>query len=73
MEDVNNFLIKNNIYLDENELSFSYNYIKENWDQIISSPNMINLDSYKSHFKEENFVKISNLYNEYYAKYHKYL
>ena len=73
IEDVNNFLIKNNIYLDENELTFSYKFIKENWDQIISSPNMINLDSYKNYFKEENYIKINNLYKEYYVKYHKYL
>lgn len=73
INDINTFLINNNIYLDENELSFSYKFIKENWDKIISSPNMINLDSYKINFKNENFVKLNNLYKEYYTKYHKYL
>lgn len=73
MEDINNFLLKNNIYLNENELSFSFKFIKENWDKIISSPNMINLESYKNNFCEENYIKINNLYKDYYAKYHKYL
>ena len=71
--DINTFLINNDIYLDENELSFSYNFIKENWDKIVSSPNMVNLDSYKTHFKEENYLKICDLYKTYYTKYHRYL
>ena len=72
-EDINNFAIKKNINLNENELDFTYNFIKKNWNQILSNPNMLNLDRYKNKYSEENFNKIKILFNEYYSKYHKYL
>ena len=72
-EDINNFAIKKNINLNENELDFTYNFIKKNWNQILSNPNMLNLDRYKSNYSDENFNKIKILFNEYYSKYHRFL
>ena len=71
--DVNNFAIKNNIYLDKDELEFVYSYIKNNYKTIIDNKGYINLEQYKTKFSEENFVKINNLFNEYYKKYKNYL
>lgn len=72
-EDINNFALNKNIYLNDEELSFTYEFIKKNWNQILSNPNMLNLDRYKNKYSEENFNKIKILFNEYYSKYHKYL
>jgi hypothetical protein len=73
MEDINNFALKKNIYLSENELTFTFEFVKKNWNQILSNPNMLNIDRYKNIYSEENFNKIKILFNEYYSKYHKFL
>lgn len=70
-EDMNNFLVKKNIYLNDNELNYSYLFIKKNWNQILSSSNMIDLKRYKNNFSVENYSKIVNLYKEYFTKYHR--
>ena len=68
-EDINNFAIKNNIYLSNNELSFIYNYIKDNYLNIIDNPNNFNINNYKNKFSNDNYIKINNLINEYKTKY----
>ena len=73
MEDINNFALKKNIYLSENELTFTFEFVKKNWNQILSNPNMLNIDRYKNIYNKENFNKIKILFNEYYSKYHKFL
>ena len=68
-EDVNTFALKKGITLDDNELTFTYDFIKKNWDKILSNPNILNLNRYKDKYSEENFIKISELFKEYYSKY----
>lgn len=68
-EDVNSFALKKNIFLSEDELTFTYDFIKKNWDKILSNPNILNLNRYKDKYSEENFIKISELFKEYYSKY----
>ena len=72
-EDINKFALNKNINLSDDELDFTYVFIKKNWDQILSNPNSLNLDRYKSKYSSENFNKIKILFAEYYSKYHKYL
>lgn len=71
--DINLFLNKNNINLNRQELEFTYNYIKKNWNQILSDPNSFNFENYKNVYTSINYNKLSNLINEYRAKYSKYL
>ena len=71
--DVNLFLNKNNINLNRQELEFTYNYIKKNWNQILSDPNSFNFENYKNVYTSINYNKLSNLINEYRVKYSKYL
>lgn len=71
--DVNLFLNKNNINLNRQELEFTYNYIKKNWNQILSDPNSFNFENYKNVYTSINYNKLNNLINEYRAKYSKYL
>ena len=68
-EDVLNFAIKNNVSLTEEELDFTYQFVKKNWEPIIRNPKLLNVERYRSRYSEGNFVKIVNLIQMYYQKY----
>lgn len=72
-EDVQNFAIKNNVSLNEEELNFTYNFVKKNWRIILSNPNAFQLEKYRNQFTEENYVKINSLIKEYIKKYQAFL
>lgn len=72
-EDVNNFAVSKNVYLNSEELDFVYDFVKKNWEQVIKNPKLLNLDRYKNRFSPENFEKIKKLFNEYSARYQAYL
>ncbi len=63
--DINNFALKNNINLNNNELDFIYNFIKSKYKEVLNNPNEFNLVKYKSHFSNENFIKINAIVNKY--------
>ena len=73
IDQVNNFAMQKNISLSEDELKFTYNFIKKNWEQILGNPSLLNLEHYKDNFSQENFTKISKLCNEYLSKYKSFL
>ena len=68
ISDVDNFAMEKNIHLSNEELNFTYEFIKKNWRQIIKSPESLDLDRYKSKYTEENFHKIKILFKEYSLK-----
>ena len=72
-EDINNFAIRKNIFLNNDELNFTYDFIKKNWQDIIKNPNMLDIDRYKSKFSQENFPKVKQLLKESIQKYSSYL
>lgn len=72
-EDVLKFASTKNILLSEEELNFTYEFMKRNWENILGNPKLLDLDRYKNKFSEENFVKVKKLFNEYYQKYSRYL
>lgn len=63
--DINNFALKNNISLNNNELDFIYNFIKTRYKEVLSNPNNFSLARYKNNFSNENFIKINGLINRY--------
>lgn len=63
--DINNFALKNNIRLNNNELDFIYNFIKTRYKEILSNPSNFSLTKYKNNFSNENFIKINGLINRY--------
>ncbi len=71
--DVDTFAKKNNIFLSNEELDFTYLFVKKNWQTVIANPNALNLDRYKDKFTEENLVKIKKLFKEYSIRYKNYL
>ena len=72
-EQVNNFLLSKNINLNNDELDFTYDFIKKNWNQVLSNPNLEYFDKYKNKYSLDNFNKLKKLANEYLQKYENYL
>ena len=68
-EQVMNFAQKNQIFLTQQELDFTYTFVKKNWEMIFRNPNLLKLERYKDKFSEENFIKIQKLFVLYYQKY----
>ena len=71
IHEVNNFAIKNNVFLSKSELLFIFNFIKTNYEEIFSTN--FNLSKYKEKLSAENFPKIDKLLNLYRSKYQSYL
>lgn len=69
IQDVNNFAISKGINLEENELEFTYSFIKNNYKDILKNPKLLDLDRYQNKYTKENFEKISKVFNEYSKKY----
>lgn len=72
-EDLNNLAIGKGIYLNSEELDFSYSFIKKNWKTVLSNHGIFDIEKYHNHFREENFTKIKLLIKEYTLKYSHYL
>ncbi len=73
IHDLNNLAISKGIGLSNEELEFSYMFIKKNWKSVLSNYNLFDINKYKDRFSEENFLKINNLIHEYSKKYGSYL
>jgi hypothetical protein len=69
-EKVNSFALSKNIILSDEELDFTYEFVKKNYKTILSNPSLLNMDLYKNRFTNDNFIKINKLIDEYYTKYH---
>ena len=69
-EKVLEFATSKNIILNDEELDFTYLFIKKNYKTILSNPSLLNMDLYKNKFSDENYLKINKLIDEYYTKYH---
>lgn len=72
-EQVMSFALMHNIVLNANELDFTYNFIKNNWEKIIKNYENFNLDIYKDKYTPENFDKIKILFKEYSEKFKPFL
>ena len=72
-EDIRNFATKKNIDLSDNELTFTYNFVKKNYKSVLGNPKLFDINRYKNNYSPENFQKISKLWDEYSKKYSNYL
>lgn len=73
IHDLNNLAISKGIGLSSEELDFSYNFIKKNWQNVLSNKGLFDIDKYKGMYSEDNFIKIKALYKEMLFKYGNYL
>lgn len=72
-EDVSNFAIGKSVYLSNEELDFTYDFIQKNWKDIVKNPNLFDIDRYKNKYTPENFNKIKKVFQEYLQKFRNYL
>ena len=68
-EDIKNFALQKRVNLTEEELNFTYECIKKNWQDILKNTKALQLERYKNKFSEENFNKIKKIFDEYYQKF----
>lgn len=73
IKDINDYLIKQNIYLNDKELSFLYKNIKENWYNFIYGDQSYILNNLKENINTDSFNKLYSLYKEQIIKYKNYL
>ena len=64
-EDINNFALKNDINLSEDELDFIYHLIKEHYKELIQNKYTFNLSVYQNQISKENYPKIEALLKKY--------
>lgn len=73
INNINDFAVKNNINLCENELNLLLNIVKNNYQDILNGQDEIVKKKLKENLAEENYQKIIKLYAEYKEKYQGYL
>ena len=73
IDDLNNLALSKNISLSDDELKFSFSFIKKNWKTVLGNFSLFDFDKYKDNFSIENFNKIKLLIKEYTLKYGSYL
>ncbi|MCI9435082.1 MAG: hypothetical protein HFI86_07435 [Bacilli bacterium] len=72
MQDIKNFANSNNINLNDEQLYYIFNLIKNDWKQILNN-DTYTLNKIKEKFDNETSKKIEKLYYEYKKKYQNYL
>lgn len=72
IQDVKNFANSNNISLNDEQLYYIFNLIKNDWKQVLNNDTYA-LNKVKEKFDDETYVKIEKLYYEYKKKYQNYL
>lgn len=73
IEDINSFALSKGINLTDSELSFTYNFVKKNWESMLSNPQLFDIDRYQGNYNHDTFIKIKKVFNEYFQKYANYL
>ena len=61
MDQLNEMALGNGIKLSNNELEFSFDFIKNNWKEVLVNKDDFDLSIYKNKFSEENYKKILQL------------
>jgi hypothetical protein len=73
IHDLNNLAISKGISLSNEELDFTYQFVRKNWMNVLSNKGLFDIDKYKDKYSEDNFIKIKSLYKEMLFKYGNYL
>lgn len=64
-DDIILFGEKNGIRLSDHELDFTYNFIKNNYKEVLRNKDSFDFSKYKKEFSEENYLKIEGLIRKY--------
>lgn len=63
--DIENFALKENIILDDEELNNIYNYVKSNYKNIIYNDPEKTLNNIKKAFNNKTYLKVEKIYLKY--------
>ena len=69
--DLDNIAKKNDIFFSKEELEYTYNFLKRNFEALYANPNL-DLSRIKSHFSEENYTKLQKKLFDFKTKYSDY-
>lgn len=72
-DDVNKFAISKGATLSNEELEFTYSFIKKNWKDILKNPSIFDIERYSKYYSNDNFIKIKQVFNEYFQKFSSFL
>ncbi len=72
-DDVNKFAISKGATLSNEELEFTYSFIKKNWKDVLKNPSIFDIERYSKYYSNDNFIKIKQVFNEYFQKFSSYL
>ena len=72
-DDVNKFAISKGVNLSNEELEFTYSFIKKNWKDVLKNPSIFDIERYSKYYSNDNFIKIKQVFNEYFQKFSSYL
>ncbi len=72
-DDVNKFAISKGANLSNEELEFTYSFIKKNWKDVLKNPSIFDIERYSKYYSNDNFIKIKQVFNEYFQKFSSYL
>lgn len=72
-DDVNKFAISKGANLSNEELEFTYSFIRKNWKDILKNPSIFDIERYSKYYSNDNFIKIKQVFNEYFQKFSSYL
>ena len=70
---INDFAVKNNIFLDKKEIDILYNVVKNKYEEVLYKDDSNVRKHLKQNLSEENYTKVTNLFDEYKSKYGSYL
>ncbi|MCI9084060.1 MAG: hypothetical protein HFH46_00395 [Bacilli bacterium] len=73
INNINDFALKNNINLSENELNVLLNVAKNHYREVLNGNDLEVINYLKDNLSKDNYDKIISLYNEYKNKYQGYL
>lgn len=69
INDINSLAIKHNINLNDNELNYIYNILKDNYQTLLYGDSDIIFNNLKNNVSSDNYLKIKELFNTYKQKY----
>lgn len=69
INDINGLAIKNNINLNDSELNFIYNKIKNNYNELLYNDSTNIFNELKNNVSNDNYLKIKELFTTYKNKY----
>lgn len=72
-EDIEQFALSKGAVLSNEELDFTYNFIKKNWKDVLKNPSIFDIDRYEDRYQKENFLKIKQVFKEYFQKFNSFL